>query len=315
MNREQLQKLASEWTRMAKNDIRNKVISFMREVDASERELAYVLAISDGELKQILEGNGEITLSTFAKLLIATGNALEIKPIEDTPISDYENIPTEEEFERPLPRPNVFARQKPQPTQPQFGRPSFSRPIPPMHEEDGNDFIPPMPEELRRAMEERYDRPVHRPEQPRDEYGRFAPRPSLEQVAENNYRAMQQFEQEVARRDANGRFAPKHPQMRKEEAPRREVSPFESKSTDELVKIIRERLWDSEINLNRASKEELVAFLDEKNKRMAEYKRMKALEEDPKVNEFKSKMKNTLHNNPHLREWAKKFLGELVDSE
>ena len=282
MNREQLQKLASEWTRMAKNDIRNKVISFMREVDASERELAYVLAISDGELKQILEGNGEITLSTFAKLLIATGNALEIKPIEDTPIGDYENIPTEEEFERPFPRPNVFARQKPQPMQPQFGRPSFSRPIPPMHEEDGNDFIPPMPEELRRAMEERYDRPVHRPEQPRDEYGRFAP---------------------------------KHPQMRKEEAPRREVSPFESKSTDELVKIIRERLWDSEINLNRASKEELVAFLDEKNKRMTEYKRMKALEEDPKVNEFKSKMKNTLHNNPHLREWAKKFLGELVDSE
>ena len=282
MNREQLQKLASEWTRMAKNDIRNKVISFMREVDASERELAYVLAISDGELKQILEGNGEITLSTFAKLLIATGNALEIKPIEDTPISDYENIPTEEEFERPLPRPNVFARQKPQPMQPQFGRPNFSRPIPPMREEDGNDFIPPMPEELRRAMEERYDRPVHRPEQPRDEYGRFAP---------------------------------KHPQMHKEEAPRREVSPFESKSTDELVKIIRERLWDSEINLNRASKEELVAFLDEKNKRMTEYKRMKALEEDPKVNEFKSKMKNTLHNNPHLREWAKKFLGELVDSE
>lgn len=282
MNREQLQKLASEWTRMAKNDIRNKVISFMREVDASERELAYVLAISDGELKQILEGNGEITLSTFAKLLIATGNALEIKPIEDTPISDYENIPTEEEFERPLPRPNVFARQKPQPMQPQFGRPNFSRPIPPMHEENGNDFIPPMPEELRRAMEERYDRLVHRPEQPRDEYGRFAP---------------------------------KHPQMHKEEAPRREVSPFESKSTDELVKIIRERLWDSEINLNRASKEELVAFLDEKNKRMTEYKRMKALEEDPKVNEFKSKMKNTLHNNPHLREWAKKFLGELVDSE
>ena len=131
-------------------------------------------------------------------------------------------------------------------------------------------------------MEERYDRPVHRPEQPRDEYGRFAP---------------------------------KHPQMRKEEAPRREVSPFESKSTDELIRIIKERLWDSEINLNRASKAELVAFLDEKNKRMTEYKRMKALEEDPKVNEFKSKMKNTLHNNPHLREWAKKFLGELVDSE
>ena len=281
MNREQLQRLASEWTRMAKNDIRNKVISFMREVDASERELAYVLAISDGELKQILEGNGEISLSTFAKLLIATGNALEIKPIEDTPIGDYENIPTEEELEqRPLPRPNMFARPKPQPIHPQFGRPTFSRPTPPMHEEDidedENNFIPPMPEGLRRTMEERYVRPVHRPAQPRDEHGRFAST---------------------------------RPQVRKE------VSPFESKSTDELVKIIRERLWDSEINLNRASKAELVAFLDEKNKRMAEYKRMKALEEDPKVNEFKSKMRNTLNNNPHLREWAKKFLGELGDAE
>ena len=155
MNREQLQRLASEWTRMAKNDIRNKVISFMGEVDASERELAYVLAISDGELKQILEGNGEISLSTFAKLLIATGNALEIKPIEDTPIGDYENIPTEGEFERPLPHPNVFARPKPQPMRPQFDRPSFSRPTPPMHEEDENDFIPPMPEGLCKAMEGR----------------------------------------------------------------------------------------------------------------------------------------------------------------
>jgi hypothetical protein len=38
---------------------------------------------------------------------------------------------------------------------------------------------------------------------------RFNPRPSLEQVAENNYRAMQEFEQEVVRRDANGRFVRK----------------------------------------------------------------------------------------------------------
>lgn len=38
---------------------------------------------------------------------------------------------------------------------------------------------------------------------------RFTPRPSLEQVAENNYRAIQEFEQEVARCDANGRFVRK----------------------------------------------------------------------------------------------------------
>lgn len=40
----------------------------------------------------------------------------------------------------------------------------------------------------------------------RRETPRFAPRPSIEQIAENNYRAMNQ---EVARRDANGRFVRK----------------------------------------------------------------------------------------------------------
>ena len=46
---------------------------------------------------------------------------------------------------------------------------------------------------------------------------------------------------------------------------------------------------------------------------MSEYKRMKALEEDPKVNEFKNRMRKTLDNNPHLRDWVKRFVGELED--
>lgn len=269
MNRQKLQTLASEWVRMAKNDIRKKVIDFIHEVDTTPRELAYHLAMSEGELQQIIEGNGEITITTFAKLLIATGNALEIKPIEETPMGDYENILDEREFERPLPRPNVFERPRPQEMhRPQFTRPTFTR-------EREEDFVPPMPESLRKAMEERYGNPS----QPRDEHGRF--------------------------------MSPR----RKEAAPRSEVptSPFASKSTDELVKIIKERLWDTEINLNTATKKDLVKFLDDKNKRMSEYKRMKALEEDPKVNEFKKRMKKTLDSNPHLRDWVKRFVGELEE--
>ena len=281
MNRQKLQTLASEWVRMAKNDIRKKVIDFIREVDTTPRELAYHLAMSEGELQQIIEGNGEITITTFAKLLIATGNALEIKPIEETPMGDYENIPDESEFERPLPRPNVFERPRPQEMhRPQFTRPTFTR-------EREEDFVPPMPESLRKAMEERYGSPS----QPRDAVGGRFGRPAQP-------------------RDEHGRFAsPRHEEV----APHHEVptSPFESKSTDELVKIIRERLWDTEINLNTATKNDLVKFLDEKNKRMSEYKRMKALEEDPKVNEFKNRMRKTLDNNPHLREWVKRFVGEL----
>ena len=275
MNREQLQRLASEWVRMAKNDIRKKVIDFMHEVDASPRELAYHLAMSEGELQQITEGNGEITLTTFAKLLIATGNALEIKPIDETPIGDYENLPREEEFERPLPRPNVFERPRPQMNHPQFARPNFTRPI---GEERENDFMPPMPESLREAFEKRFNKPNRNIEEP-------------------NHEVRQP-------RDEHGRFAPRH------ETP---SSPFASMGTDELVKIIRERLWDSEINLATASKNDLVKFLDEKNKRMAEFKRMKALENDPKVNEFIGRMKTTFKNNPHLRDWAKKVLGEVAE--
>lgn len=285
MNREQLQRLASEWVRMAKNDIRKKVIDFMREVDASPRELAYHLAMSEGELQQITEGNGEITLTTFAKLLIATGNALEIKPIDETPIGDYENLPREEEFERPLPRPNVFERPRHQMNHPQFGRPSFSRLVPPIHDEDENRSIFDRVDfgSMHQAMEEREtngDMPTHRSAQPRDEHGRFIPR-----------------------------------QARREEVTRHEIptSPFASMGTDELVKIIRERLWDSEINLATASKNDLVKFLDEKNKRMTEFKRMKALENDPKVNEFIGRMKTTFKNNPHLRDWAKKILGEVAE--
>ena len=269
MNRNELQRLASEWVRLAKNDIRNKVIDFMREVDASQRELAYVLAISEGELNQIIEGNGEITLSTFAKLLIATGNALEIKPIEDTPIGDYNNIPTDCEMRRQMPRPNIFERQRPPhsnstPPTNHFGRPSFSRPI----EEDVDEDYEFDSDEA--PTEERYNMP------PRDEHGRFMRR--------------------------NQRYETNSP-----------ISPFDTMTTDELVKIIKERLWDSEINLNTATKSQLVSFLKEKDKRMKQYQRIKNLENDPKVMEFKSRMKKTLDENPHLREWAKKFLGGLND--
>lgn len=278
MNREQLQRLASEWVRVAKNDIRKKVIDFINEVDTTPRELAYHLAMSEGELQQIIEGNGEISITTLAKLLIATGNALEIKPIEETPMGEYGNIPDEMEFEHPLPRPNmprpnVFERQCSQEAcHPRFSRPTFSR---------DNDDIPPMPSHLREEFERRFgEAPENhqhqnvyerqRPTQPRDEHGRF--------------------------------MSPTH---------ETQTSPFESKSTNELVKIIKERLWDTEIDLNAATKAELVKFLDEKNKRMSEYKRIKELEEDPKVNEFKNRMKNTLRVNPHLREWFRNFVGEI----
>lgn len=84
-NREELLSMSSEWMNMARNDLRRQVINFMESVGTSEDQLAYILGISIDELSKIINGHGEIALSTFAKLLIATDNVIEIKPISQSP--------------------------------------------------------------------------------------------------------------------------------------------------------------------------------------------------------------------------------------
>jgi transcriptional regulator with XRE-family HTH domain len=93
-NRRELLAMAAEWTNMAKNDLRNQIIGFMESVGTNITELAHALGISEAELEQILNGNGEITLSTFAKILIATDNVLEIKPMAATQFGGFDGIPT-----------------------------------------------------------------------------------------------------------------------------------------------------------------------------------------------------------------------------
>lgn len=121
-NRRELLAMAAEWTNMAKNDLRNQIIGFMETVGTNGTELAHALGISEAELEQILNGNGEITLSTFAKILIATDNVLEIKPIAATQFGGFDGIPTP-------PRGGMNPRMAPQ-QRPMPQRPMGQRPIP-----------------------------------------------------------------------------------------------------------------------------------------------------------------------------------------
>lgn len=278
MNRQKLQLVASEWTRIAKNDIRNKVNEFMRENDATPRELAYVLAISEGELEQILNGNCEISLSTFAKLLIATGNALEIKPIEETPIGNYENIPDEPMPPIPpfgrMPRRNPFT--EPTRTRRPFFTERTTTPRGPLDEDD--------------EREESYgSRPQYSPEDIRDMFEH-------------------RFGERFKRHQAPSAERPSAPQRNREPE-----SPFDVMDRQKMVDIIRKHLWDSEIDLYRASNEQLTSFLKEKDKRMKENKRLEELENDPAVNDFKERLKKTVDSNPHLKDWVKKLVGSLED--
>ena len=266
MNRQTLLSASGEWVRQAKNDIRNKVLEFMDEVETTREELAYALAISEGELEQILEGNGEITLTTFAKLLIATGNALEIKPLEETPLAT--------EFGAPLP-PMGFGDEHHHHCchhhSPHNG-----------HMCHRQNTTPQTPSGLFDDFE-REEVESHPMSQPRGADGRFIPRSS---------RPEQQ------------------PQAQQEpDAPR---SPFANMEREKLVEIIEDKLWDSEIDIDIASHEELVEFLEEKDRRINELKqareRKKRFEEDPSVVDFINKVRKAVETNPNLNAKLKDIL-------
>ena len=261
MNRQILQASASEWVRQAKNDIRSKMLEFMQEVNTSRSELAYALAISEGELAQILDGNGEITLTTFAKLLIATGNVLEIKPIEETPLAMENGAPVppmDIRQERPFqhrpygdPRPGGMHRPGAVPPPPPAGG---------LYNEFHRQETEPVP-------------PVGM--QPRGADGRFRPWP-------RNQRPVQQDQ-------------PQKPN-------------FAAMEREKLVDIIQTKLWDTEIDVDAASREQLVRFLEDKDRRMNEVRAARegrGVAIDPSVVQLKDKIKQTLEKNPHLRNYLK----------
>ncbi len=93
-------------------------------------------------------------------------------------------------------------------------------------------------------------------------------------------------------------------------------------SRDELTKIIRKKLWDSEIDLGRASKEELVHFLDEKDKRIKAMRNrvnravpQEEVGQDPNVTKFVKNMQESIKNNPQFRAYMKNFLRNLNTEE
>lgn len=147
-NRRELLAMAAEWVAMAKNDMRRQIVAFMENVGTDEAELAHALGVSDAELAQILHGNGEITLTTFAKILIATDNVLEIKPMAATQFGGYDNIPRPQRGQNPMGgRP--MPQQRPMPPMGNRQRPPMGMPMggmmpPPMFDENGEMIPPPM---------------------------------------------------------------------------------------------------------------------------------------------------------------------------
>lgn len=252
---------AKGWLAQCSADIKSKIENLLNENDSCPEELADEINVPVEDVYDILDGDAsDISVDTLIRVFMVLGLAVEVKPIEQTPLGGYDNVNPHVMRERePMHEPQ-FERRTPQPS-------PFMRP--PMGMPHGFDNIPPhVREEMDREFERR--RPeAQRPPMPN--------RPS----------------------DAVGGV----------------TSPFAAKSREELVHIIRKHLWDTEIDTNTASKEALVRFLNEKDRRTKEFKRTEELERDPRVANFVKNMKKTIKENPQFRAYMKNFLGELDNEE
>lgn len=262
--------MSSDFVHMAKDDIRNRVSEMVRR--SNKAIVKRNLCLSDGELEQILAGNGDIALSTFAKVLVGNDLVLRVEHVSATPFGSFEALAQQPPMGVGVRMPRPYTQ-----VELNSGSPYYEEFEDEEDLDDEDDF-------------EDYDEDIEDSFEDDDE---------VEQDDSMVEHAVRPWERQP--RESNGRFARRTPSV--DEAPK---SPFGEMSREKLEEVICSHLWDSEIDVDNAPTEDLVKFLEEKDKRMKSYKdrlRIKKLEEDPNVVAFKKRVSETVKNNPHLKEW------------
>jgi DNA-binding phage protein len=247
MNAREIQNAARGFVQQMKDDVRNKLNQFLRDTGITIRQMARDLGLNEDELDRIQHGDGNVSLETFATLLITNGLVIEVKPISEAPIPTRNGIPVP-------PREGGFRGPR-------------------------EEQLPPPPPGFFDAVR-RGDIPTPG-SQPRDSRGRFMPRTDAPRPAAHSPRPA---------------------------APAGTPN-FASMEREKLVDIIQNKLWDTEIDVTRASREQLVRFLEDKNRRLADLQARKEAANDPAVADLKDKIKKTLEDNPHLRNVLKQLIG------
>lgn len=287
-NREQLMQLSAEWATRAKNDLRQKMIEFIEMSGMNQAQLSDVLGLTMGEIEQILHGNGEITLSTFAKLLIATDHVLEIKPLAMSQMAQG------------MPRMGGSKKKKTQQPRDRYGRfipqgmeemPMVDGyPQPPMFDRNGR-MMPPPP------MFDRNGRMIPPPPM-FDGNGGVTPPPHF--CGMPGMRQRQRVaEQEIPQ-----------PQVRQERVEQVQNSGFDAMDRRALVNVIRENHWDTELDLINSTRSEMIDFLNEKQSMMAARQTARPqqnveLDESEKIGQM---LAAELERNPHLRDVIQKYI-------
>lgn len=219
-NREELLAAVQSWMQQAATDIRGHIENFMNANDVSLEELSEVLAIPFDELQAMANGNANMSLESFAKLLIANGLAIQIVPVNATPIGSFRG-------------PHHGTRRGGMLT---MGTDQFGRPLPPM----GPYGRPPM------------GAPMMAPPQ-----GGF-PGQAPFNGAPHAMQAPAAGAPMGQPRAANGQF------VRAPRGPMAGQDPYMRLSVDALKDIITRNNWHYEIDVNQASREDMITFLKAK---------------------------------------------------
>lgn len=233
---------------MLKNHLRKAVSEFLKVQRVSPDELAYVLGLTGAEMKQILEGNGNITVDALSKLLVATDMAVEIKPVMNTPLGAYgKGMPRSGGFPGPNGIP-VDENGRPLPPPPGFPHMGFMGPRPVRRREE-------------RAADNMQEVPMETTGPVRDSRGRFVKKStgSASRRASATQRPMEQPQTQVP------------------------SNPYIGLGDAELVNIIRQNIWDGEIDVNNATHEQLAAFVAMKERIMRERTENPQPKTQPKV--------------------------------
>ena len=102
-----------------------------------------------------------------------------------------------------------------------------------------------------------------------------------------------------------------HHEIPTEEEPRQEEekkSPFASMPRERLVNIIVKKLWDTEIDIEESSNEELVEFLNKKDKRIREMREVEKAEKNPEFMRFVNGLKTLVENDPNVKDAVEKLV-------
>lgn len=196
MNNSQVEAAAKAWLKAAGQDILHRIYSYRHQnPEVRLTDIQSMFGLNSCNMDDVLRGDLlGISASDLIKLFVASGLALDIKPIDEA-----------------------------------------------IKEMKAQQMNGEMPHEFNRPREMRTQPNA----QPRDRFGRFAPRHATE----------------VANDERTSRHG---------DTNRRGVdNPYLSMPNEDLIRIIQMNLWDSEIDINSASHQDLVDFLMEKERAFA----------------------------------------------